>query len=324
MDLVAALNLQKTAVAGHYVFPAPPSDFNPARASDEELARCGLPHRPNPKAFPHATRQWISVMKRLKRFVTPELKLLNARNGPTTSPTQAGLLADKAAPYSQIWGMWDCPAIVAPPNLTLPQADLRFSIWAGIQSNTTSNLVQAGTYADLNQTGFPDFILPCTAWYEWYPANAVNLTNFTLSPGDTFCVSLQSSQKTTFPGTNLPLPAPEAACQIAFANLTTGDYTSLLILPPSQSLPFPTDQAEWILERCSSFQDGGETTLGLPQFGVAALTFGGAVGANGQEVIVGFNDQGTLVTMTSLQPTGVTDVTPDLAPGLLWNYESNM
>jgi hypothetical protein len=326
MDLIAKLNVQKTELPGHYVFLPPPNGFNPLRASDEELARCGLPHRPDPKKFPHAARKWIMVMRKLRRFVIPKLKMTNKINGPfnpQAGDTQCGLLVDNGGPFSQIWGIWDVPAAVPPPppNFTSP---VGFSIWAGIQSNEIDNLVQAGTTTNLAQPFTDDGFLPNSAWYEWYPVAAVYLSNFNLSPGDTFSVNLQSTVKTSlsFGGINVPLSPPISGCTFSFANLTSGDYTSLFVEAPNQ-LQFPSDQAEWVLERQNfNLPDSTQVIYGLPQFGDATLSFGGAVGGDGQEVIVGDNDQGTLVPMLNELGT-VAQCTADETPELVWMYDPN-
>ena len=70
------LRLVPTSLPGHFTFEPPPDGFKPARATDEELRRYGLPHRPDPKKFPDAARLWIHSMSRIKKFVSPGLVAL--------------------------------------------------------------------------------------------------------------------------------------------------------------------------------------------------------------------------------------------------------
>jgi len=51
----AKLNLIETELAGHLFVEPPPKSFQPLRATDEELEKYGLPHRPDPKKSPRAS-----------------------------------------------------------------------------------------------------------------------------------------------------------------------------------------------------------------------------------------------------------------------------
>jgi hypothetical protein len=334
MDVDKRLNLRRTAVDSHYLFQPPPDDFIAWRASEEELTKYGLPHQPDPKKLPREARVWLRTMKKLQRYVTPELRVIKKGGSPLsagpvpavgngnstiTAPALSGLATVFNAPFLNALGTWNVPAVLD------PYSGWNIAMWAGIQSNTTNNLVQAGTMetdvfsVNFNPLGSPDNF-SYQAWCGWFPGPAVALGGFSISPGQTFSVNLQSSNN---------------GCQVAFLNKTTGQWTSIFMTSPSVDCngvaltppPFPTDQVEWIMEACYFDSHGcvADNPYGFLQFGETTLTCGGVVSILGSglnltsnSIVVGVNDGGTLINMVA--PDGSTMCSTQKTPGLVWTY----
>jgi hypothetical protein len=310
--------LAETSLPGHFTFEPPPEGFSPSRASDAELLRYGLPHRPDPHKFPRQSRLWLRSMAQIKAFVTPQLTLRpEIVHGPSptpvfppeagifhnnTSSNWAGLVANAALEYTQVWGSWTVPQVIQPVG---GSATYYSSMWAGL--NDGQSLFQAGTEQD------PTFLggqANCYPWYEWFPAPTVQI-GFEVFPGQAVGVNLE------------PLNDGSANGVVSMVNYTTGlAITPIVVPPPTQNLSgnlitppilgVPSFQAEWILERPAFIANGVPVLQALADFGVAGFLFGGAVdidSTNGQKaafdlVTVGENDQGTLLNM--LANDGVT------------------
>ena len=60
---------------------APPADFNPVTASDDEFAAYAFPPRPDAKAEPQAYASWKKAMLASKERVFGELKVTDHYNG---------------------------------------------------------------------------------------------------------------------------------------------------------------------------------------------------------------------------------------------------
>jgi hypothetical protein len=74
---------------GVQVFPPPPKGFNALAASPRELARHGLPQRPDPRTQPVLAALWEQYARRYQGFEHLEPKLLPADK--PTNPVAAGL-----------------------------------------------------------------------------------------------------------------------------------------------------------------------------------------------------------------------------------------
>jgi len=92
-----------------------------------------------------------------------------------------------------------------------------------------------------------------------------NITNFPVSPGDTVNCSVQYIGRT--------------AGQLNFANQTTGQHTSITLIPPPGAT-FNGNSVEWIMEA----PDGGEPISSLPKFTAVAFTSALGCGADGKTV----------------------------------------
>jgi peptidase A4-like protein len=322
--------LLSTKLPNHFVFEAPPTDFEPLKATDDELLQYGLPHRPDPKKFPKAARLWLRSMGRIKKFVTPDLvalpKIVHGNQGiiqNNTSNIWSGLIVSQPnTAYGTVWGIWTVPSVSVPAGGT---GNYFSSLWVGL--NGTS-LLQAGTEQDasLSPSLFGGSGSNYYAWFEWFPAPSVQVNNFPIAPGQSISVLIDGLSDGSGRG------------QVAMLNISTGIATSPIVIPiPTTDfngnpinppIPFaPSSQAVWILERPSSNDNGVPVPNALADFGLAAIASGGASAVTGSgpksdqsfEITVGENDQGTLVNMLANDGSTVLSVASE-APELQFNF----
>jgi hypothetical protein len=329
--------LVPTSLAGVFTFEAPPKGFDMMRASADELHSYGFPHRPDPRKFPHASRLWHRVMRRVKRFVTPELTLRpdivhgpdrNLRRLPRSAgrvfsgSNWSGLVLTGEAPFNQVWGTWMIPAVQVPPGQS---GDFFSSTWVGLGGFVEpdfQNLFQAGTAQNTFEAPF--------AWIQWFPAPSISLGQpplFPIAPGQTIVVSV---------GWFFGLPGGPGGV-VSMANLETGlglgplafqiptvDFNGNPITPAITEPP--SSSAEWIVERPSTLQNGQLVITELADYGELNFTNAGAVGhvAQGdvdkQETIAAASTQGTQVTM--IADDGVTPLSEEtVAEALHFTFE---
>jgi hypothetical protein len=295
--------LAATNLADHFTFEPPPKGFDLLRASMEDLHSYGLPHRPDPKTMPKASRLWYHVMKRIKRFVTPELIVRRdlvhgpERNlRPLADPSAnlfggsgwSGLVVTDAPPYTQVWGTWMVPAVQVPPNQS---GDFFSSTWVGLGGFGNATLLQAGTEQDasLGYNLINGFSWSYFAWFEWFPAPSVQLGQssaqfpgglpaFTISPGQTVAVSVgvfgDGSGRGLFSMANLETGL---AITPIVVPIPTVDFNGNTIVP---ALTGPNlSSAEWIVERPSTTVSSVLTLLELADYGEVNFTNAGATAA---------------------------------------------
>jgi hypothetical protein len=270
-----------------HFFIKPPSDGTDLlRVTDDDLHMHGLPHRPDPKALPNAARAWLRVMRRIKRFVVPQLTVRHdyvfrpirpARGaqgaGADASATSnwGGLVMSDAPPYQQAWGSWTIPDIQIPPGGTDPSYSC--AIWVGLGGYMNDeNLLQAGTAQAVGADGAAE----CFAWYEWYPAAPIMLTGLNVQAGHTIAVFVGGYDDESGRGV------------VGMANLVTGDAIPVTVVPLPAVDAFGNAvnpaikshsglSAEWIVERPDLGCGGPEKYAELPDFGEVNFTHAAAV-----------------------------------------------
>jgi hypothetical protein len=242
------------SLPGHFAHELPPDGFLPLKASDEDLHRYGILHRPDPSVSPELARLWRRVMSRVTRFVQPELEVnperhhvparqpraKSAKTGTAasvfTSGNWSGIVSLDQSPYNAVFGTWTVPR-VQPPNGFF--GDFSSAAWVGLGGWTgDSNLLQAGTEQDV-QGGIAFYY----AWWEWLTSESkppeVKISNFPILPGETVAFSVGAYGDGSGRG------------YFTCANLETGLAIPLTVLPkPDDSIAAPsTISAEWIVER---------------------------------------------------------------------------
>jgi hypothetical protein len=324
------LRLRPTNLADHYHFELPPDGFRPERATDEELRRYGLPHRPDPNKFPRAARLWLRCMRRVRKFTAPVLeKNPNVIHGnrvglhdvtdTKSQPSWSGLSITNNAPYISVWGTWTVPAVSLPATVFGVS-----SMWVGLDDSPIPilSLLQAGTEQDCDILGSNYY-----AWFEWFPQPEIMVSNFPVSPGEAVAVFVGNVDEVA--GGNQGL--------VTFFNYTTGVAAAPILVPTptvdfngnpiSPAIPgVPTSEADWILERTSTAQNGKAVPGPLADYGEASMIEGDAVGMSTQggktianTFFVGENDQGVLHQMVA--DDGVTIISEaNEVPGLQFFY----
>jgi hypothetical protein len=209
-------------------FAIPSAEFNLLTASDRELALYGFPRRPNE---PRLRELWNDTFSRRKHFITPVFEfnndvrpVLSPTSPDVTNPIWCGVqVATSGDPFQYIFTVVTVPNAIAGPYL--PAA---VSVWVGLLSSATSDLLQAGV-GWLFDGGPGQFF----AWSEWLPDNLV-IKNFPVSPGDTLAVLICATSPTS--------------AFYSFLNETTGVATSYEIDAPT-GRTLQADNAQWIVER---------------------------------------------------------------------------
>jgi hypothetical protein len=324
-------HLLPTNFDDHFFIKPPADGVDLLHALDDDLHRYGLPHRPDPNALPNAARAWLRVMRRIKRFVVPQLAVRHDYLFRPMRPVQAatcnagaaadagatsnwgGLVMTDAPPYRQAWGSWTIPEIQIPPAGTGPSYSC--GIWVGLGGyQNDDNLLQAGTAQAVGSDGAGE----CFAWYEWYPAPPIMLTGFNVQAGDTIAVFVGEYDDGSGRGV------------VGMANLVTGDAIPMTIValpavdasgnavnPPIKA---PSGlSAEWIVERPDLGCGGPVKYAELPDFGEVNFTHAATVsgaGAAKKEIVAAASDSKarSLKILADDAHTLLTD--DDLAPAL--------
>jgi hypothetical protein len=308
----AAPALLPTGVPGIYAFPAPPAGFNPLTASDADLAAYGLPPRPSQFARnPAAYTAWAHAMASARMYVAPQIRLSLRRHGPVqatsrlklgsngvmTSTNWAGQEIDNSlgsygsSSFGEVMGAWIVTAVQQAIG-TCSGTDVS-ATWVGLDGTGTSkDVLQAGTEADAACSGgvtTRDYY----PWFEWYPADTYEVTNFSTYPGQPVYVVVQAKSATSGVAT--------------FVDLESNQYTAVTITPPSGT-KLIGNSVEWVEERPSNTKGvigtladygqvwiSSEITYQEDQIGTAAYEVAGAPG-----------NTGTAYTLTMQTSAGVT------------------
>jgi Peptidase A4 family len=283
-------HLIPTNLDEHFFIKPPADGTDLLHATDDDLHLYGLPHRPDPAALPNAARAWLRVMRRIKRFVVPQLTVRHdylfrpirpAR--PTSGAADAsvtsnwgGLVMTDAPPYREAWGSWTIPEIQIPPGGTDPAYSC--AIWVGLGGYLNDdNLLQAGTAQAVGADG----AVECFAWYEWYPAPPIMLTGFNVEAGHTIAVFVGQYDDGSGRGV------------VNMANLVTGDAIPVTVVPlpavdacgnaVNPPIKAPSGlSAEWIVERPDLGCGGPEKYAELPDFGEVNFTHAASVSGGGE------------------------------------------
>ena len=215
-----------TSVPGVSIFAGPPKGFNALAASGEDLAKYGLPQRPNQQTEPERYARWERAMTALASAKHPtDVKALPYHSSPVKliTPQQAGTaaLAVSNVPSLANSGNWSGVANtnkltkwnnvtsfnVIESDFVVPSAYTPFnacangitgpflmSAWNGIDGFNSGDVVQGGiqTYSDCGGPADNSYI----AWVEWFPSYPELEIGAPVSPGDTVFVETLASPGT--------------------------------------------------------------------------------------------------------------------------------
>ena len=238
-----------------YSYPPPPPGFQPLTASNEDLAKYGLPPRPSADAHGSVSlATWSRAMASAHTAITPQVARTGRQHiraivvtatkihqaSQMESTNWAGQLLINpvgsfgAGSYAEVLAEWQIPAVQEAIG-TCGSTDVS-SVWVGIDGggdNGSKDVMQAGTEADVTCSGgtnYPSYY----AWFEWYPGDEYEITNFPVTPGQALLVVVQATSTTTANAT--------------FVDLQSNKYTVVGFAAPSGTT-LRGDSAEWIVER---------------------------------------------------------------------------
>ena len=195
----------KTKFDGIRAFRALPKGFQAEKTSASELAANGLPARPDPKTAPQQYKIWSDLVTAARHRIIATLgnsnivhgkirNLTTPNQGPTTSANWSGfVILDPNAPFAKqnvLVGKYILPSVEDCKSNGLPR--LYSSNWVGIDGDSSGDVLQLGTSADMNcPDGFPGHHQLYYSWFEWYPASSVLVTGWEVRPGDPSLLSVQ-------------------------------------------------------------------------------------------------------------------------------------
>ncbi len=194
---------------------SPRANFDPLNASPAALDLYGFPPRPDPHQAPQAYAIWKEVVTANVTRITPVLVPTKMHSGPArissvSRPTQNGptsvtstnwsgyAINDTNNPFkatnTTIFARYVVP-FVQQPYGTCSQTNYWDFMWVGIDGWGTPDVLQAGVGAATNcSSGLS--VKSYFAWYEWYPAYAIEISNFPISPGDLVYVYVWTTSTT--------------------------------------------------------------------------------------------------------------------------------
>jgi hypothetical protein len=255
---------------------APAAGLNPLTMSADDLAAWGYPPQPGPNAAPQAYAVWAQAVTSAQTRIFPWLARSNRAHGPTlgsqsmdlsnSAPVVASAVNSALGSYNwsgylntntngvlftSVFAQYVVPRAQQAPGTCTGGWDYS-STWVGLDGAGagTNDVLQAGTYADAycapddDGDGSQNTATNYSAWYEWYPMNATNISGLTIKPGDNIFVEVWGTSPTTG--------------GVFVVDLNTQQYVSVNLTAPA-GVQVAGGSAEWITERPSI--SGSLTTL---------------------------------------------------------------
>ncbi|RAH44074.1 concanavalin A-like lectin/glucanase [Aspergillus brunneoviolaceus CBS 621.78] len=194
-----------------------------------------------------------------------------------------------SATYTYVAATFTLPAVT--PTAAASSADTQaVSFWVGIDGATAGNSIwQTGVdiYVDSrNETSF-------AAWYEWYPANSVDV-EMDFAIGDVVFASVEATSST--------------AGTAVIENRTTGKKLTMHATAPSDSAKLEGQNAEWIVEDLAVDGDG------LTLVGFEDAVFTGCVAETADGESYGLEDGAALYAVQDTYSSSVQAV-PEIVSG---------
>jgi hypothetical protein len=315
--------IKETNLEGVYAIPEPPPEFDPHKATAEELIRHGiLWRRPTSMDNPALVKAWDRLYSRKWRAGDHTISEMESQLGKThvlRKPVRrdtdtswvgqqwAGAVMNGGGPWGIAVGIWDIPTVSRPAEPKGTEGFWNSSSWVGIDgfntpSQVSNDVLQAGIEQKVDAQGNASYI----AWYEWFappqPKSPsyiyqTNFNNFQVTPGQqVICLVAY-------------IPLLAIGSQIIWGgllilgDLTSGHKDSRILFPPPGAT-FAGNSAEWIMEA----PDGGLPTSSLPKFSPVRFT---SAGAGGYSKAVGNPEFGDIVNIetTDSPPKMLTSVT---------------
>jgi peptidase A4-like protein len=247
---------------------APPEGFDPINASDEELAYHGFPPRPDPNAESVKFERWKKMVTTPGKRIVPILRQTNVFHGtaqrvkaPNVESDLSGFTSKAlVSAIAKNWSGYVVPSGNTTVNtvvtqLTVPRALqppgtctggwLSGSAWDGIDGWSSQDVLQAGVEFDAFCQG-NNVSGNYYAWYEWYPAAAILITNFPVGPGDDLLI--------------IVVPNSPTQATVQMVNNNTLQFTQPIKFTAPAGVSLVGDSAEWAVERPLIGGAGGPLT----------------------------------------------------------------
>jgi hypothetical protein len=242
----------ETSIAGARAYKALPADFNADKASDEQLARYGLPPKPPASASAESIRLWFDAVELAKFRVVPTFQQTSVYHGPAkkvvkgTKP-HAGLTPATSSNWSGLvvldgTGVFDQKPTTVYGTYVVPTAqacgvnergDYHSSNWIGIDGYFSDDVLQLGSETDINCTGGGGERV--YSWFEWYPNPSTMESSFPVGPGDNIELIVQANNG-------------QSSFLVTFGNWSRRQSWAVKMNPPGGTHLYG-NSIEWIVER---------------------------------------------------------------------------
>ena len=250
-----------------HFFPQPPEGFNPLTARPEDLARYGIPPKPDPDQHPVLTRFWTKMYSLPLVFVAPpslEVSLPPIPREASLNWSGAYITPRNGQQFTEVHATWEIPLVAAPAGMS-GSAEYRSSIWIGLDGQRRyfeSSLPQLGTAQFVNAPA-PPFHTWCQWWLRDNPQTYdPQLLSVGVAPGQRVMASLRVVNETQVHG--------------IIENRTTGAILPFIMDAPTDGssgmqLKVSGATAEWIVERPAGDENPAEL-YELPNYGTVHFT----------------------------------------------------
>jgi Peptidase A4 family len=245
--------------------PAPPSDFDPSRASAKELRAHGLPARPDD---PQKLDLWQEIV-RCKR-IEPVFRWLGEGRGaaPLTlsSTIVAGVIAPPSGSYlGKVEASWTVPNVY-PPAGAVDGTWYSASTWIGLSDNASQ--LKAGVQCRV-VSSFGSVARQFFPFWEWSALGKVQVISLSVMPGDLVYGTLSIDASTS--------------AIITLFNLTAGTNTGFEVALGSR---LPNELANWLVEALAI----NSPNVALARFGRVYFDNATSFAAAGAEIPAGTGD----------------------------------
>jgi len=241
-----SINFIINGVVNSYLVP--PNNFNPKKATNEQLAEYGLPLRPSDPAL---LKDWEKEIKNFKHAVKPLRAYVkkNTVNTTASQPNWAGIVdcinpnhVTSGATFSEglfqyVSGSW------TQPTMTGQSSSYQESTWIGIGGDGKCGLIQCGTAYNFS-SGYQ-------VWYEYLPADISKGSGRLPFYANSVPISVA-------PGNNIQASVSCTGGNATYTISVNGQYASAVAYISADCYYGGT--AEWIVERPSDIY-GNYNTL---------------------------------------------------------------
>jgi Peptidase A4 family len=204
----------RTNIPGATTTLAPPKDFNPLTASDEDLDYHGFPPRPDEIAAPKAFASWKSAILASKTRLVPKLEMTSLFHGPAKGSASTLKGISNTLEFYNWSGYVNTNGVKSYgsssfyflySDFVVPVARQAFGVctggwdyessWVGIDGYGSPDVLQAGIEADAYCSGSTTATY-YSPWFEWFPNAETRITNLAIAPGDDYFVEVWNTSAT--------------------------------------------------------------------------------------------------------------------------------